>query len=583
MKQFYTLLAILTVGSGFAQLNLLTPQPICHPGDCTILETDFNPVHEATSYTVGSIPYQALFPYTGGTVLDNSNNDTFAPVFTLPFNFCFYGQSYNQVLVGPNGVITFDIASFPPAPQNCPWSFSNAIPSPSFPIKNAIYGVFQDTDIRTTANGGAVTNAAVQNVNYYIGGTAPYRYFVVNFNELPTFSCGTSAGLQTSQVVLYETTNVIDVYVLKRTPCNSWNGGRGVIGIQNAGGTVAVVPPSRNTGTWSATNEAWRFTPAGNELPATYTWSVDGFSVPEATANSFTYCPETGGNVSVTIDYVSCSGQVVSISDSMVIAVEPPLGVAPLPDLYTCGNAGMGVFDLSSVPATVLGALSPMDYEVSIYNTFSDAENATANIISPTTPFNGVSGQALYVRIEDVSGGTACYEIVSFTLHVSENGWPLGESEQFFTDGQTLADLDIEGPGIEWYADAEGGEPLPTSTPLVNDTTYYAESDEAPDCNGAGRMTSTRFAVTVYDVTMGVPDFGVTMQVGPNPTMGMVSIKSTAAMSRITLFNLLGQKVFDRVVESTDVSLDVSHLPSGTYLVKAWTSQKVLSSKIIKE
>ncbi|MBL0014832.1 MAG: hypothetical protein IPP30_14405 [Flavobacterium sp.] len=38
------------------------------------------------------------------------------------------------------------------------------------------------------------------------------------------------------------------LYVQDRVSCTGWNGGRGVIGIQDASGTVAHWPPDRNTG-----------------------------------------------------------------------------------------------------------------------------------------------------------------------------------------------------------------------------------------------------------------------------------------------------------------------------------------------
>ena len=82
----------------------------------------------------------------------------------MPFNFCFYGQYYNKVLVGSNGVVTFDIAGEvaggTQTPDGfCNWSFSASIPNASFPIKRAIYGVYQDTDIRESVlDDDSVTN-----------------------------------------------------------------------------------------------------------------------------------------------------------------------------------------------------------------------------------------------------------------------------------------------------------------------------------------------------------------------------------------------------------------------------------------
>ena len=83
-------------------------------------------------------------------------------------------------------------------------------------------------------------------------------------------------------MVLYEGSGVIDVYIKHRACCTSWNGGRGVIGLQNKTSSQIVTAPGRDFGTtanpitWSADNEAWRFTPV--TPPAEYgelTWYKD--------------------------------------------------------------------------------------------------------------------------------------------------------------------------------------------------------------------------------------------------------------------------------------------------------------------
>jgi hypothetical protein len=51
---------------------------------------------------------------------------------------------------------------------------------------------------------------------------------------------------------------------------------------------------------------------------------------------------------------------------------------------------------------------------------------------------------------------------------------PTGQQNQTFCSGATLAQLAVTGTSIQWYAFATGGAPLPTTTQLVNGTTYYA-------------------------------------------------------------------------------------------------------------
>src|ERR1041385_5521956 len=124
-------------------------------------------------------------------------------------------------------------------------------------------------------------------IYYKVVGTAPCRALVVYWLQCPLYSCTTPYVYQ--QIVLYETTNNIDVNVQSNSSCASWNSGYGIIGIQNAAATVGYAAPSRNVPTiWSAANESWRFSPNG---AATYTMSWIGPNGPIATGTQVSVCP----------------------------------------------------------------------------------------------------------------------------------------------------------------------------------------------------------------------------------------------------------------------------------------------------
>jgi hypothetical protein len=64
-------------------------------------------------YAVNAIAYNP-YPYTTtGSVEDVTLycDDIFGNTFVLPFNFCFFDSSFNTVVVGSNGLITFDAAN----------------------------------------------------------------------------------------------------------------------------------------------------------------------------------------------------------------------------------------------------------------------------------------------------------------------------------------------------------------------------------------------------------------------------------------------------------------------------------------
>jgi hypothetical protein len=189
-------------------LNLTTTSPgvldICPDNNCVNLTATYTDSRDTTSYNVYSTTYAPPFPFTGGTQVSVNIDDVWSGDLPIPFKFCFYGVPYTSLNIGSNGVVTFNTH----APNsNCPWAYTAQIPATNFPILNAIYAPYQDIHPGTT------TPPAQPNINYQVLGVAPCRVFVINFSEVAQFSCGITEGLQTSQLVLYETSNVIDIYI----------------------------------------------------------------------------------------------------------------------------------------------------------------------------------------------------------------------------------------------------------------------------------------------------------------------------------------------------------------------------------
>jgi len=587
IKNYLSILTVCLLGlTGSAQqldISIETPVPVCAPGSCTELKANYTDVKETSSYIVNSIPYQNLYSYTGGTTISAFQDDIWTSLINLPFNFCFYGNSYDKLLVGSNGVVTFDIVNNIPG-SICPYQFSTLIPNPAFPIRNAIYGVYQDTDITVTSAGGVPINPAIQNVNYYLAGVAPNRTFVVNFNELPLFGPGNGENLQTSQIVLYETTNVVDIFIKKRTnpaPLSQYINGNAVVGIQNQAGTTAAVPPGRNTGQWTTTNEAWRFQPAGNSL-LTLSWSKDGIFF--GNENPITVCPTQSEIYIATVNYPRCDGTIATASTATAVIVQSPLPVTDPLDIAICTGSAPS-FDLTTNTAVVLGALNPDIFEVVYYTTYQDALNYAASIDSPQN-YAGFDGQVIYVGITDLTSGAPCPTIKNFTLTVNTPlVAPSGDTEQNFIEGETLADIELTGSTVDWYAAAEGGAPLPITTVLVDGTTYYAElSDTDNACSGLGRSALVqRFAVTV-SVALATEDWtSFRFKAVPNPVKDILNISSTANITAVAVYNLLGQQVIHQTVNNTEAQISMAGLANGTYLMKVSGNNFVKTMKVIKQ
>ena len=75
----------------------------------------------------------------------------------------------------------------------------------------------------------------------------------------------------------------------------------------------------------------------------------------------------------------------------------------------------------------------------------------------------------------------------------------------------------------------------------------------------------------------------VGMEVYPNPASDRVTIKSASTIENLEIYNQLGQLVKQHKVNSNLVNLDVSGLNSGIYFIKAYSSNKVSTRKLVIE
>ena len=299
---------------------------------CTnITATVVSTLHETNTYTVVSTPYLP-YSYTAGTNISTTTDDVYSGVIALPFTFCFFGNPYAQCIIGSNGNICFNTTL---AGAFDPWSISGPLPGSNCnATKNAIMSPWMDI---YPPGGGTI--------KYTTYGTTPNRTFVVSYSGLSMFLPSTCPGITaTQQIVLHETTNVIDIYINGRTPCTAWNSGRAVTGIENAAGSLFYTAPGENGTAWTAGNEGWEFAPAG--APATWTYTWTGPSGVIATTPTTTVCPTTTTVYTCTANSTICPGTIVLSATSVVTSTVVPVSIYG--DSVVCQNSTVSL--VGSVP-----------------------------------------------------------------------------------------------------------------------------------------------------------------------------------------------------------------------------------------
>ncbi len=180
-----------------------------------------------------------------------SDNHVEGP-FEIGFPFTFYGQSYTRFSIGDNGWISFT--------HDINWGATRNIRLPSAAPtspKNCILGAMEDYN---------PIQAGSPYIFYQTIGEQPNRRLVVMWCQCPMVGCMTD--LVTFQIILKEG-DTIETHIFRKPVCTNWDN-RCTIGLQDETGYQCDTLPNmgRNSTSWSAEREGWRFVPASQN---TYT------------------------------------------------------------------------------------------------------------------------------------------------------------------------------------------------------------------------------------------------------------------------------------------------------------------------
>ena len=187
-----------------------------------------------------------------------ASDDIFGGVINMDFDFVFYGNTYNQVVLSSNNYLSFNLNN---ANTGSQWAIGAAIPNngDGAETMNGILCPWQD--IYPGVNGNGI-------IQYATTGEAPNRVFIASFCGIPMFSC--TDICYSSQIKLYETTNIIETHIAQKVLCTTWNDGVAIHGLHNIDGTIAHVVTGgdgmeRNfPNQWTCEDDGWRFTPSND-------------------------------------------------------------------------------------------------------------------------------------------------------------------------------------------------------------------------------------------------------------------------------------------------------------------------------
>jgi hypothetical protein len=241
--------------------------------------------------------------------------------------------------------------------------------------------------------------------------------------------------------------------------------------------------------------------------------------------------------------------------------------------------------------------------EVSVANSFCAGETITltASDVAKATSYewsgpNNFTAKTQSITINSVSSANAgeyfvraindnaeCKEgntrLVDITINTTDA--PEGESVQMFEEGNTIADIVINGTDVKWYtsvSDANNStNPLATTTALVNSKTYYASQT----INGCASIS---FLEVTISVTLSTDIlYENNFKLYPNPVTNVLQIRndSDTIINKIEIYNLLGKRIATHINPGN--SVDVAQLAKGIYIVNVFSDKAKMTRRILKE
>lgn len=210
----------------------------------------------------------------------------------------------------------------------------------------------------------------------------------------------------------------------------------------------------------------------------------------------------------------------------------------------------------------------------------------------PNTPYYSIDGSNFGPTIGTLNQGTHTLIVSDYNagtfgcasdpfVFTINSVAPTGTSPQSLPTTDTLADIVVTGTGIIWYASASDAanaiNPLPMSTVLVDNTTYYATQT-------IGGCASTASLAVLIDTFLSTDEFNLNaFAYYPNPVEGILKLAYPEKLTNVIIYNVVGKQVFTKPLNSDREEIDMSGFADGIYFLKVFSGDVSKTVKVIKK
>jgi hypothetical protein len=268
-------------------------------------------------------------------------------------------------------------------------------------------------------------------------------------------------------------------------------------------------------------------------------------------------------------------------------------------------RANEGVITPPSDPIPSTPAPVPTALDANVYSIYNDTNNYTTTF-PVQYQFGTLSGEP------DLDSSTAVNKAYKFNFGIA--GWGQGEAMANVTsynyvsfdywaqpglpNGFKFVMISNSGGVVEKFYQIGTNEALVTGqwkkveipmsyfTNLGFASTNFFQwkvSPFADSVDNAGFVYIDNILLTTTSVLSNSNFTTSKVKLYPNPTSNVLNIESLGTIQTISVYNVLGQEVINKALNSTSTSLDVSSLNSGIYVVKTVVDGVASSTKFIKQ
>ena len=270
-------------------------------------------------------------------------------------------------------------------------------------------------------------------------------------------------------------------------------------------------------------------------------------------------------------------------------------GLAPLTKTSGSGDASIAISALAILNKNALTSFTSNSGVIntttgpSYLNIISGVStDAATSVISP----GGDTGKGIAINAATLDPAILQGTI---KLQVSGNTTAGVDYDQYLSTGQAGGGFDISGATL----DVTG-----IFKPLVAVTIDIMTTISDPDTNLAGVLVGNFSSVVgltpgwsvvytegfggkvqlTFDPALGTAQFAdAQFSYYPNPTRSELNVTAAKNISKVELFNLLGQRVLSNTVNATQKQLSIANLQNGVYLMEVTIDNAKQAFKIVKQ